>query len=135
MPLPKGGRRPMAVATAAVIALGLLLVFSPVSRAHRSAGQPPATPSPLPTATPLPQPSPTPSAAPTPAPTAVPTAAPTVCGHCFSTGIGGDNPSPTPTTPATPTPVPVTPTPTIIPGLSKIDHVVILMKENRSFDE
>src|ERR1700722_20201303 len=62
-----------------------------------------------------------PATTPTPAPTSTPTAHPT------STPTA--HPTPTPTAHPTPTPVP---TPTVAPGV--IDHVVIVIQENRSFD-
>ncbi len=68
-----------------------------------------------PAATPTPQPTPTPNVTPTPHPTATPTAHPTA----------------TPTAHPTATPSPV-PTPTVGPGV--IDHVVIIIQENRSFE-
>jgi phospholipase C len=83
------------------------------ARSGRSAG----TPTPVPTSTPTPVP--TPTAHPSPTPTAHPTATPTA------------HPTATPTAHPTATPSPV-PTPTIAPGV--IDHVVIIIQENRSFD-
>jgi phospholipase C len=75
-------------------------------------GRRPADATPTPTATPVPTPTPTATPVPTPTPTATPVPTPT--------------PSPTPV----PTP---TPSPTPNPFL-KIKHVVVIVQENRSFD-
>ncbi len=83
------------------------------TRAAVRAAQPAATP----TMAPTPGPTPTPTPHPTPTPTAHPTPTPTA------------HPTPTPTAHPTPTPMP---TPTVAPGV--IDHVVIIIQENRSFD-
>ena len=84
------------------------------------------TPSPGPTDTPSPGPTDTPSPAPTdtpsPAPTDTPSPAPT------------DTPSPAPTD--TPSPAPTdTPSPSPSPSpVSQITHVIVIIQENRSFD-
>lgn len=83
-----------------------------------------------PTPTPSPSPTSTPTGGPTPTPSPTPTATPT----------GGPTPTPSPRQTATPTPVPTQtptppPTPTPTPtGGTPIQHVVIVLQENRTLE-
>lgn len=93
-------------------------VYMYVDDVSLTGGGPTPTPSPTPTATPSGGPTPTPSPTPTATPSGGPTPTPT--------------PVPTPTHTPTPPPTP-TPSPTPIGG-SPIQHVVIVLQENRTFE-
>jgi phospholipase C len=101
-------------------------IFQYVDDVSLGGGGPTPTPSPTPTS------SPTPTATPTggPTPTATPTGGPTPTPS--PTPTGSPKPTPTPTKTPTPTPPP-TPTPTPIGG-TPIQHVVIVLQENRTFE-
>ena len=142
------GKRPVLVLIAAILAMGTLLVFSSSFATIQSA-RPPATLGPV-VSSPVGAPTPI---MPTPVPSRPVTVTPTVppkhhgcksnchahpgSGSGSKSGIGGGTlPTVTPTSQTSPTPSPtITPTPTRTAGIDQIDHIVILIKENRSFDE